>query len=237
MKLSGGEVAIVVADALRMRSKPSVNSDSDKFKPMLPKGTALYVLAGPKHGSGYRWYQVAPIGTSEPGRWGWVAAASRAGKAWLAPGKATCPPRPTDARTVAALDFGTAIACFGGERITFDARVLPWDGSIDPGENIRPAMFQYRYAHDGDSAGLGGGPLLLAPKGAAPGTGSVDADLLLRVAAKAPGSSPLPIGDDVVVTGMFDHPAAADCRADEDYDGDREPSPACRGFFLVTAME
>ena len=98
-------------------------------------------------------------------------------------------------------------------------------------------MFQYLYAHDGDPAGLGGGPLVLTPKGTAPGAGSVDEDLLLRVATNAPGSDPLPIGGDVVVTGMFDHPAAADCRADEDYDGDREPSPLCRGLFLVTAME
>jgi hypothetical protein len=220
-----------------MRSKPSVKTDSEKYQPMLPKGTDLYVLAGPKHGSGLHWYQVAPIGTSEGERGGWVAAASREGEAWLAPGKATCPSKPSDVRSVASLDFGTAVACFGGERITFDARVLPWDGSIDPGENIRPAMFQYLYAHDGDAAGLGGGPLLLAPRGTAPGTGSVREDLLLRVAARAPGSNPLPIGDEVFVTGMFDHPAAADCRTDEDDDGDREASPTCRGLFLVTAME
>jgi hypothetical protein len=214
-----------------------VKADSEKYKPMLPKGTDLYILAGPRHGSDLHWYQVSPIGTSEPERWGWVAAASREGEAWLAPGKATCPPKPSDVRSVASIDYGTAVACFGGERITFDARVLPWDGSIDPGENTRPAMFQYRYAHEGNAAGFGGGPLLLTPKGTAPGAGSPLDDLLLRVAARAPGSDPLPIGDDVVVTGMFDHPAAAGCRADEDYDGEREASPMCRGLFLVTAME
>lgn len=231
----GGDTAVVLADAVRMRAEPSTDNAATRLA-MLPKGTQLYVLDGPRQGSGYDWYQVAPIATSKAERWGWVPVASRDGAPWLASGTAACPPKPSDVRAVSSLDFGTAVACFGGQAITFGARVLPLDGSIDPGENIRPAMFQYRYAHDDGATGLGGGPILLTPKGTAPGTGSVDEDLLLRLADKAPGSSPLPIGDDVIVTGMFDHPAAADCRADEDYDGNREPSPVCRGFFLVTSI-
>ena len=28
---------------------------------MLPKGADLFVISGPKHGSGYHWYEVSPV--------------------------------------------------------------------------------------------------------------------------------------------------------------------------------
>ena len=53
-------VALTVVDGLRVRSKPRVSDDSYKYEPLLPVGTALYVLDGPISASGYTWYEVAP---------------------------------------------------------------------------------------------------------------------------------------------------------------------------------
>jgi hypothetical protein len=45
----------------------------------------------------------------------------------------------------------------------------------------------------------------------------------------------LPVGEVVEVTGVFDHPAAADCTRTE-MDGEPAPSQECRLEFAVTQM-
>jgi hypothetical protein len=80
-------VAVTVSDGLRVRSQPRVSDDSIRYEPLLPLGTTLEVLAGPIEGSGYRWYEVAPIGLhlrNGPGT-GWVASAAKTGEPWIAP--------------------------------------------------------------------------------------------------------------------------------------------------------
>ncbi len=54
-------VAVTEVDDLRVRSKPRVADDSLKHKPLLPRGTPMYVLDGPVSASGYTWYEVAPL--------------------------------------------------------------------------------------------------------------------------------------------------------------------------------
>jgi serpin B len=78
---------VTVSDALRVRSQPRVADDSVRYDPLLPLGTNLEVLAGPVDASGYRWYEVAPIGVhlqGGPGT-GWVASAAKTGEPWIAP--------------------------------------------------------------------------------------------------------------------------------------------------------
>jgi len=71
--LAAGSVATTLAtDGLRMRSEPSVDPSSFKYEPLLPLGTALLVLDGPVSGSGYEWYDVAPLAPAEAAH-GWVA--------------------------------------------------------------------------------------------------------------------------------------------------------------------
>ncbi len=84
--LSVGDHAQVVTNDLRLRSKPSVGSDSQKYEPLLQRGNGLWVLGGPVAGSGYSWYRVA-----RATQWvgdtfgeGWVASAARDGTPWVA---------------------------------------------------------------------------------------------------------------------------------------------------------
>ena len=77
---------MTVSDDLVVRSQPWVGDDSEMYRPWLPLGTELTVLGGPVVGSGYAWYQVAPVsfeGLSGPG-YGWVAAAGKDGEPWIA---------------------------------------------------------------------------------------------------------------------------------------------------------
>ena len=82
----------MVAD-VRVRSKPRV-TDSDKYKPLLPAGTKLYVLDGPVRGSGYRWFWVAQLSSRDLPSGCRVAAAGRDGEAWLGPERLRLPERP-----------------------------------------------------------------------------------------------------------------------------------------------
>lgn len=226
-----GTVVVTVADdGLRMRSLPSLAEASRRYKPLLPVGIQLFVLDGPVEADGYAWYQVAPIGTDFPEPWGWVAAASRQGEPWLKPGTTRCPPVPTDVGMLYAYDFGTEMACFGGEPMTLTGRILACNCEMDPGENIEPPSFRWQYTEDN------AGPLLLTPPGTVSPSDFMSYAAVLRLATDADVPDRLPVGEDVEVTGMFDHPAAAGCRYDENFDGEAEPSPYCRGLFLVTSI-
>ncbi len=98
-----GTVVTTLADeGLRVRSEPRVSDDSEKYDPLLPPGTQLYVLDGPVSASGYAWYEVVPL-TSRTLPSGWVASASRDGDPWIAAGVFDCPPVPTDFRSLEAL--------------------------------------------------------------------------------------------------------------------------------------
>ena len=62
-----GQVVTTLADdGLRVRSQPRISDDSEKYDPLLPLGTQLYVLDGPMSASGYTWYQVAPLTSTAP---------------------------------------------------------------------------------------------------------------------------------------------------------------------------
>ena len=226
-----GAVAVTVADeGVRMRSLPEISDASIRYEPKLPLGTELFVLGGPVAGDGYDWYQVAPIGADMTARWGWVADASREGEPWLTPGRASCPSMPADVAALDASDFGTRLACFGGVPITLSARILDCNCSIDPGESIEPRSYAWQFTEEG------AGPLVLAPRGTASPVGYERYAALLRLATDAEAPAQVPVGEDVQVTGMFDHPAAAACRYDEAFDGVAESSPYCRGLFLVTSI-
>jgi hypothetical protein len=218
-----GHVVTTLADqGLRVRSAPSVSNDSYRYEPLLPMGTPLYVLDGPKTASGYAWYEVAPLASRTPPV-GWVASAGRDGTPWIAPGIFTCPPMPTDLRSLAALPPGVGLACFPRVPITVTARLIWCRCDVD-GSWYSPGWFY-----------LGSGsPNLLVE----PGVTSVPAwadwfVLNLDPAGQYP--DPLPMGEVVEVTGIFDHPAAASCTR-TDFGGERGPSQRCRLEFAVTRL-
>lgn len=120
----------VIEGPLRVRSKPSVEEDSEKFTPLLDTGQRLFVISGPVQGSGYNWYLVRPVAkrvTSD----GWVSAGSREGVPWLQPAAADCPPVPTLA-DIGALDPALRILCFAGRDLTFTTTIT-WGGNCGSG--------------------------------------------------------------------------------------------------------
>jgi hypothetical protein len=219
-----------------MRTEPSVKGDSARYKPLLPKGTDLYVIAGPKHGSGYHWYEVSPVtfladGLVEwpetvvgPGTTGWVPVASRDGRAWLAHGKVQCPATPTAVKTLARLTIGARLACFSGVPITVRARLAHWDGSIEGPTEFRPAWFN----------GVGQGLEIIPPATRLP---PEDEPIWLILDPHGSHPSPLPVDEVVTVTGVFDHPAAARCRARGADEAAFEVSNWCRHQFVVTSIK
>jgi hypothetical protein len=83
---------MTLVSGLRMRSKPATTASSDIYAPLLPSGTSFRLLEGPLWGSGYWWYRVNQVSVVLAGhiREGWIASASRSGKAWIGPSPAAC---------------------------------------------------------------------------------------------------------------------------------------------------
>lgn len=215
--------ALTVVDGLRVRSKPRVSDDSDKREPLLPVGTALYLLGGPISASGYTWYEVAPL-SSRSLQGGWVATSSRDGETWLAPGDFECPPVPTDFRSLAALPAAVGLACFPRIPITVTARLISCNCDVD-GAWFTPEWF---------SLGTGAPGLLAEPGMTRPPTDVADW-FWLSLDPAGQYFEVLPFGDVVDVTGIFDHPDAKSCTYTE-MDGEPAPTQQCRLIFAVERL-
>jgi hypothetical protein len=215
--------AVTVVDEIRVRSKPRISDDSYKFEPLLPEGTPLYILDGPISASGYTWYEVAPLGSRTLPH-GWVAATSRAGEPWLAPGHFACPPVPAHFKSLAALPPAVGMACFPRTPITVVARLISCNCDVDGGW-FTPEWF---------SSGTGSPEMLVEPQLTRPAPDSADWFWLnLDPAGQRPAA--LPVGEIVEVTGVFDHPAAAGCTFTE-LEGKPVPSQQCRLAFAVEKL-
>ena len=235
--------ARVVANDLRVRSKPEVSDASKKLEPLLQDGKLVVVLEGPVQSSGYDWYRIQPVitedhGTPDPS--GWVASGMD-GVPWIQPEKVDCPPLPTTLEE--ASDWGVGdgmlfkITCFGGQEITFPAKLTSPDATC-------PVEVPWTW----DPAWLGtceGAQTHLAPvKDDSTGYMFAPAwvpeiDLSMAPASDAPRSE-WPV---VEVTGQFDHPAAQDCRNRHNFDAPDSPEPDpertilnCRMTFVVTSI-
>jgi hypothetical protein len=221
----GGIVTTLADDGLRVRSQPRISDDSHEFEPLLPLGTRLYVLGGPVSASGYAWYEVAPLSSRNLPS-GWIASAGRDGEPWIAADDFDCPPMPTDLRSLADLPAGVGLACFPQEPITVEARLISCNCDAD-GSWYTPSWFF-----------LGSGsPDLLVEPGVTDPTYSGNPDDWFALNLDPAGEHPdvLPVGQVVEVTGIFDHPAAADCTRTE-MDGEPIPSQGCRLEFAVTRL-
>ena len=216
-------VAVTLADALRVRSKPRISDDSFKFEPLIPRGTQLYVLDGPVSASGYSWYEVAPLASRSHPR-GWVASAGRDGEPWLGAGDFTCPQLPSDLRSLASLPSGVGLACFPRVPITVTARLIGCNCDMD-GAWYTPGWFF-----------LGsGGPTLLVERGVTRPPDDTREWFHLDLDPTGQHPDVLPVGKVVQVTGIFDHPAAAGCTLTE-MDSQPVATKDCRLEFAVTRL-
>lgn len=225
-RLERDTIAITLVDGLRVRSLPEVSARSKKYEPLVENDRHLFVLSGPVARSGYEWYEVAPI--DAPGferRTGWVAAASRDSVPWIAPGSATCPAMPSTFAQLDGLTFGGRLACFPNQPLTVEARLVPCYCDIDAGV-FSPAWF-----------GFGNGqPLLLVAPTTTRAPDDVEDWNVLHLDPAGVYSLPLPIGEAVTVTGVFDHPAARACTF-KGLEESVHPTNQCRFAFAVTRIE
>jgi hypothetical protein len=116
----------IIEGPLRVRSKPSVDADSEKFTPVLETGQRVYVISGPVQGSGYDWYLVRPV-AKRVTQDGWISVAARDGTPWAEPAAVDCPAVPTLA-DISALDPALRILCYRDKELTFTATVV-WGGN------------------------------------------------------------------------------------------------------------
>jgi hypothetical protein len=224
----GSVVTTLADDGLRVRSAPRVSDDSRMLEPLLPIGSELYVLQGPVSASGYTWYEVVPL-TSPKLPSGWVASADRGGEPWIEVGAFDCPPVPNDFRSLAALPPGVGLVCVPRVPITVKARLIECNCDID-GSWYTPSWFF-----------LGSGsPDLLVEADVIPVPPDV-ADwyagdwFVLNLDPDGEHPDVRPIDQVVEVTGIFDHPAAANCTRTE-MDGEPVSSHGCQLEFAVTRL-
>jgi hypothetical protein len=120
----------IIEGPLRVRSKPSVDADSEKFNPLLETGQRVFVISGPVQGSGYDWYLVRSV-AKRVTQDGWISVAARDGTPWAERAAVDCPAVPT-LTDIGALDPAVRILCYAGKDLTFTATVV-WGGNCSTG--------------------------------------------------------------------------------------------------------
>lgn len=233
--LAPDSVAKVVTTDLVVRSHPEISDESEIFTPPLTAPTLLYVTDGPITSNGYEWYQVQPFGmhyldfmqAAPP--FGWVAAASREGEAWIAPTALDCPEPEIEA--VRSMGEVARFACYGNEELTIEGQ---FGGCFvaDPAIITPEWLFQTGCA--------------LVPPGYREGDIVPDPGPLHM---RFTGEVGMPYGTPealIAATGHFDDPAARACRSTATdvslgipVTWAEEPSQVvlwCRAQFVVTRV-
>lgn len=217
-----GRVVVSLVDRLRLRAEAGTDAQSLRS---LPLSTALFVLDGPRDASGYAWYQVVPMVGGTASSVGWVAAASLQGTPWLETAEADCPATPETFEELRALSPGERVACFGQTPLSVAARLVVCDCDIDA-PAFDPPWFGLTLED--------GAPVLLVDP-AMKGPVEAAQGLVFVVDPAAEVEDPLPVGELVDVTGVFDHSAARGCTSETD--GESQPDVSCRFAFAVTSLQ
>lgn len=236
--LTADTVARVVTNDLVVRSAPGVGASSEILPERLdamveaipPEPQLLYLVDGPVTANGYDWYLVkaflprycADVCLEPP--FGWVAAGSRDGEAWIEPHTLDCP-EPT-VENLMRLSGMAQLACFGTGTLVLDGEA----GDCFVAERPEETFQESCYLHPPNFEEPGG----INPRGIG--------------VFGALGEWPLD-GSKVKVIGRFDHPAAVQCQGMSEetarefgIDPATLPPPAlatltCRTAFFATSIE
>ncbi len=236
--LGPGMVAQVVTDDLRVRTAPGATDEATILEPLLQRGTMLYVTDGPFAADGYAWFEVltfdvdlTPRGDAvdQPNvEHGWVAAADTTGEQWLGVADVDCPQVPRTVADLVALEGVAAVECFGGAPLTITARVFDCEAAPD-----RDAIA---------NCGMDTGGPAYEPEWfdrtfqfLAPDDGSEGPMYELHADPDGTFPDPLPLDAPLLITGLFNHPEAHECRVYH-YFKDNVPSVHCRAVFVVTEI-
>ena len=235
--LSSDTIAEVVTSDLVVRSAPGVDLPSEILPDLLQEGDLLFVIEGPVHATFYDWYYVQPIADPPWPSAGWVAAASRDGEAWIAPGGLNCPhDEEFEAAELAAYHALEALACFDDRTLRVRAMSLICSGYI-PGDPEDPLIPNFTI--EPAWLGLGGGCAMNTAEGSVYGASQ---PFFTPEVGGPPGAAPW-----LWLTGQFDHPASQSCTL-EHQTGHPSMPPApdldstevvllCRSRFAVAAIE
>jgi hypothetical protein len=236
--LKADTVARVVTNDLVVRSAPGVGGSSEILPERLdamveslpPEPQLLYVVDGPVTADGYDWYLVkaflpgycADVCPEPP--FGWVAAGSGDGEAWIEPHTLDCP-EPT-VENLMWLSGLAQLACFDGQTLVLDGEA----GDCFVAERPEASFQQACYLHPPDFVEPGGiNPRFIG---------------VVTALVEWPQD-----GWRVKVTGRFDHPAAVQCQGMSEetahefgIDPATLPPPAlasltCRTAFFATSVE
>jgi len=222
--LAPGSLVEILPPGLMLYLTPDLDGDSLND---LPRGSRLWVIAGPRSVDGESWYRVqwqpTPTYDAIPG---WMPATID-GHPVVAPVAPRCPASLSDVVDLVELHPAERLACFGSRPITLGPVILT-EGA-------------------GSTVQASGSPSWLADAAVIKmfgraGVGGVDGPLLVRGDPNALAT--LPTGALLEVTGHFDDPASPDCRRSWAADVGATISPesieeqvlSCREQFVVTAV-
>jgi hypothetical protein len=215
--------------------RPEVSDASEKLAPLRQRGQDLFVVKGPVAGSGYRWYEVQPIGNGidDAMPFGWVAAADKTGEPWIKGGGFDCPKSPTTFDALVALEPLAWVACFGRKSITFPAQLADPEATcgVDIGWTITPDWLASTCSHPEFIVfDLTGGDSFYSV---------IDPSLDTRAFRPGPERKDWIA---VKVTGHFDHKAAQKCKGISTEAGVSVPMghdeiiTGCRATFVITGI-
>ena len=223
--LVAGRTAVVAVDGLRIRSEPRISDDSKELEPLLSPGL-VYLYAGPVQASGYDWFKVLPFDESYPQ--GWVAAASREGEPWIKLDEAGCDSIGPSVTGLANASPGERLGCSGGAEVTVDARIVDCNAEVH-GSTIEPAWFGLEPVRVGEQRCLA----LVEPDGSQP---DPDVPFFAHFDPEGDIPDPLPVNRHVLVSGLFDHPAARTCTFGSSEGPPPDPVLLCRTTFAITRV-
>jgi hypothetical protein len=222
---------LLATDGVRVRSLPTVGSESEPYEPLLAEGTRFYVVDGPVIADGYAWYQVQPYDGERHLPFGWVAGGSRDGEPWIER-------LPLGCDSVAP----SAEGLVSGEPLEHLYCSLAGDPprTTPPGPDAAIEGLVYCTWAD-DHWGALSGPEWIDQLGYCElrtGVGSIRLPGAPMMGLLAGDTNP--IEGRFALVGHFDDPGARECRAGT-YDGTDPSHPAevvlrCRTYFVITSV-
>jgi hypothetical protein len=211
---------VVATDGLRVRGLPTVGEESERREPLLDQGVTFFVVDGPVLADGYAWYQIDPYGGDQPYPFGWVAAGSREGEAWIAQHLDGCDSVYPSIEMLAGQPRQESIYCYGSDDLELTGMLHCEIADVDSLIG-GPDWIEYdRYC-------------TLSENGVEMGVVGKAATVLLDAGS--------PVDGRYTVVGHFDDPAATECVSDGDpIDGPpSEPASTvlvCRMQFVITEV-
>ena len=213
---------VVASDGLRVRTLPTVGDQSQRLEPTLDEGTTFYVVDGPVMADGYAWYQVDPYGASDAALpFGWVAAGSREGDAWIENHLDGCDTIGISIETVGGSWPQEQLYCHESDELELTGQLV---------------------CEFGDIEGLASGPdwvesdrfcELRAPDF------NIHDGISLRIWGQAATSlldEGSPVDGQYTVVGHFDDPGASECVSSDPAADPAEAILTCRMAFVVTEV-